>query len=165
MKSPTILRILTILVSVVLFFTGIYFYERFFEWTLPNVDGLRFQQTTLGGNFKDMLAFSFSFAFIPISAFLTWKFAPIIGTKGKLVNVLILLGSVLLGALLRKKWLSVQSDIYLKEIREGFGDKFNYLTPIENFNVTNYMLLGLVIGTAISYFALRQNTAKKELLN
>lgn len=156
MKTSTFTTILTIFLSVTLFFIGTYFYGQFFEWTLPNIEGMKFQVTSLGGQFNGMLIFALTLALIPISAFFTWKFAPIIMTKRKVLNVLILLSCVLLCVIVRREWLMFQSNRYLKGLPQSFDNKLQFQIPIENFNVTNYMLLGLLLGTVISYFSLRQ---------
>ena len=156
MKTSTLTTILTILFSVILFFIGTYFYGQFFEWTLPNIDGIKFQVTSLGGQFNSMLTFALALALIPISSYFTWKFAPIIMTKRKVLNILILLACIILFTVVRREWLMFQSNRYLKGLPQGFDNKLQFQIPVENFNVTNYMLLGLLIGTAISYFSLRQ---------
>ena len=161
MKTSTLTTILTILLSVILFFIGIYFYRQFFEWTLPNIDGMKFQVTSLGGQFNGMLIFALTLALIPISSYFTWKFAPIIITKRKVLNILILLACIILCTVVRREWLIFQSNRYLKGLSQGFDNKFQFQIPIENFNVTNYMLLGLLIGTVISYFSLKQNIVAK----
>ncbi len=161
MNTSTLTTILTILLSVILFFTGVYFYGQFFEWTLPNIDGMKFQVTSVNGQFNGMLTFALTLALIPVSAFFTWKFAPIVMTNRKLLNVFILVACVILGAVIRREWLMFQSDIYLKGLPQGFDNKLQFQIPIENFNVTNYMLLGLLVGTVISYFSLKQNIAVK----
>ena len=100
-------------------------------------------------------------ALIQVSAFVTWKFAPIVITNRKLLNILILLACVIIGAVVRREWLIFQSNRNLKELSQGFDNKFQFHIPVENFNVTNYMILGLLIGTAISYFLLKQTIATK----
>ena len=161
MKTSTLTTILTILLSVILFFTGIYFYGQFLEWTLPNIDGMKFQVTSVNGQFYGMLTFALTIALIQVSAFVTWKFAPIVITNRKLLNILILLACVIIGAVVRREWLIFQSNRNLKELSQGFDNKFQFHIPVENFNVTNYMILGLLIGTAISYFLLKQTIATK----
>ncbi|MBP8114137.1 MAG: hypothetical protein KAY50_02210 [Chitinophagaceae bacterium] len=161
MKTSTLTTILTILLSVILFFTGIYFYGQYLEWTLPNIDGMKFQVTSVNGQFYGMLTFALTIALIPVSAFVTWKFAPIVITNRKLLNILILLVCVIIGAVVRREWLIFQSNRNLKGLSQGFDNKFQFQIPVENFNVTNYMLLGLLIGTAISYFLLKQTIATK----
>jgi hypothetical protein len=161
MKTSTLTTILTILLSVILFFTGIYFYGQFLEWTLPNIDGMKFQVTSINGQFYGMLTFALTIALIPVSAFVTWKFAPIVITNRKLLNILILLACVIIGAVVRREWLIFQSNRNLRGLSQGFDNKFQFHIPVENFNVTNYMLLGLLIGTAISYFLLKQTITTK----
>ena len=161
MNTSTLTTILTILLSVILFFIGIYFNEQFFEWTLPNIDGMKFQVRSVGVQLNGVLTFALTLALIPISAFFTWKFAPIIKTKRKLLNVFILLACVLIGAVVRREWLMFQSNRYLKGLPQSFDNKLQFQIPIESFNVTNYMLLGLLLGMIISYFSLKQNIVAK----
>jgi len=141
MKPTTLTTVLIILLSAILFFIGMYLYGQFYEWTLPKIDGMQFLVTSLGGQFNGVLTFALTLALIPISTFFTWKFAPITMPKRKLLNIAILLVSVIVGAIARREWLIFQSNRYLKGLSNGFENKFQLQIPIENFNVTNYMLL------------------------
>ncbi len=160
MKTTILTTILTILLSVILFFIGIYFYEQFYEWTHPNIEGISYQVTSLGGSFNGMLIFALTLALIPFSAFFTWKFAPVVTTKRRLLNIAILLICVIVVTVARREWLVFQANRYLKGLSRGFENKFQFQIPVENFNVTTYLLLGLLAGTVISYFALKQSPLK-----
>lgn len=130
MKTSTLTTILTILLSVILFFIGMYFNEQFFEWALPNIDGMKFQVTSVSGQLNSVLTFALALALIPISAFFTWKFAPIIKTKRKLLNISILLACVIIGAVVRREWLMFQSNRYLKDYLKALTISFNFKYPL-----------------------------------
>ncbi len=157
MKNTTLTIVLTGILSLVLFFFGEYYNGPFIEWTIPTVQGVNYTVNSLDGQSDKIVSLGLILSLIPICTVLIWKVAPIRSPKGRLLNLLILLASVFLLGLFRYKWLIVKTNIFAAA---NFGNKAQINLPLENFNVTNFLFLGLMGGIAISYFASKQSIAK-----
>ncbi|MBI1783349.1 MAG: hypothetical protein HYR66_18595 [Sphingobacteriales bacterium] len=160
MRISRTVIIFVILVSLVLFVTGIYTYDFLFEWIRPKSENLKFSINSLGWPFRNMIVYSGMFALIPVSGLLMWKYAPVFSVGRRCINIAIVVFCVAISLIIKKIYLAFAYRYYYDDVKTLSGEKLIFNTPIEDLNFTNYMFLGIIVGSVCSYFLLKQSKDK-----
>ncbi|MES2772701.1 MAG: hypothetical protein V4722_00860 [Bacteroidota bacterium] len=158
MKKPSATIISTILLSVILFFFSLFAAGNFYDLIIPASEGLRYQVSDFGDQFRGKLILSAILALAPILVFLTWKFTPIIATSKRFATVFVEIISVILAILLRQQM--IKSNF--KELTENLNTMNNNVEVRFSFNQLHfeyYILAGLCAGCILSFFLFRQKQA------
>jgi len=154
-------KLTIIILAIALFIIGFYTYGDFLMWTLPKNNGLKFSVNTFSGQFKQIIGFSLTLALIPISAGLLWRYAPILKGQRRIFSVLIIIISISLFAYIRHLSIAIEASKSL-QLGSSSIDGIPFQTiPLERFNITTYMFFGLIAGSIISYFLLRESKIPK----
>jgi uncharacterized protein (DUF2225 family) len=163
MRNPSI--VIGMILSVIFFFAGIFSYEFFFERTLPIIGNVKYLDNSMTGQFKKLLAYSLTLGLIPLSTVLIWKFAPVYLIKRKILTVIIISSCIFLAGLFRYEKIKSRAK-EMDELQRGINarpeNKIEFHIPIDEVNIESYMFSGLLLGSLISYFSLKQ---KKNNLN
>ena len=157
--------IIGIILAIVFMVIGFITYKDFFTWSLPKIPGVVYVTTALTEQFTKAFLFSLTLAGIPLSVVLIWKLAPVLSASRKFLSILIIIIWVVCGMFLREFMIqskAKQLGTLQDEMSSDPTEKIQITIPLKEVNIEVYMFGGLVIGSAISYFALRQN--KKETL-
>jgi len=151
-----------IIIAIALFIIGFLTYGDFLTWTLPKMNGLKFTVNTFSGQFKAIIEFSLTLALIPISAGLLWRYAPILKVQRRVLTVLIIIISICLFAYIRYQSIANEATNYLRHGPQQIDViEYQMSIPLERFNIATYMFFGLIAGSAISYFLLRESKNSK----
>jgi hypothetical protein len=165
MKPSIKTTIITIILSVTLFIVGFYTWNSFFMLTLPIVGDVKYFETNLGSGFRNSLLFSLTLALIPIATVLIWKIAPVLVTQKKFLTIGIILLVMTLFVVTRREMIKYQARHLQPMNVLDYSDPANPQPktiesgiPVSTLNFEMFALAGLVTGSIISYFSLRQKT-------
>ena len=149
--------LITILLSIALLIIGFFISGDVFFWTLPKMEGLQYQVNTFGGQFKEIAGFSLILALMPITIALLWKHSPIFRVQRRLLTILFIIGSICIFGVIGYQ--RVASEVALQQqlpLQSIDGIQLTTSIQLERFNLTTYMFFGLIGGSIISYFLLKE---------
>lgn len=165
MKLSTQTIIIAIILSIVLFFVGLYTWGNIFNALLPIVGDVKYIDTSLNGQFINSLLFSLTLALIPITTILVWKLAPVFKTQRKILTVFIIIIAVTASLLVRREMIKYQARHLQPTTSLDYTDQsnpqpktFETGIPVSALNFELFAFAGLVIGGAISFLSLKQRT-------
>ena len=150
-------NLITIILAIALFVIGFLIADDFIFWTLPQKSGLQYQVNTFAGQFKEMIGFPLILALLPISIAILWKHAPILNIQRRILTILIIILSICIFGFIRYQ--RVASEVALLQqfsLQSIEGIPFQTSIQLERFSLTTYMFFGLIAGSIISYFLLRE---------
>lgn len=162
--SKQLIIITIILSSVILFFVGLYTWSTFFELILPIVGNVKYWSTSLTGQFRDSMLFGLSLALIPIATILVWRVGPVFTKQRKALAVFIIILSMVVAVFGRREMIklhakNLQATTILNYSNPSNPDPKTIETgiPIETLNFELFIFGGLIVGSLIAFFSLRQN--------
>ena len=133
--------------------------------TLPIVGDVKYQADTMTAPFRQSLLFALTLALIPISSILIWRFAPVLAAQKKILTIGIILIAIILSVATRREMIKYQARHLQPTTILDYSDATNpqpktieSLIPISTLNFELFALAGLLTGSIISFFTLRQNT-------
>lgn len=163
MQSSTRTIIITIILSIALLFTGKYLWVDIFFTLLPIVGNVKYIETSLHGQFINSIFFSLTLASIPIVTILIWKFAPIFYTRRKILVVCIIVLTMTASVLVRREMIKSQAKHLQPTTVLDYTDPENpqpktieSSIPVSTLKFELFALAGLITGSVISFFLLRQ---------
>lgn len=163
MKPSTQTIIITIILSVVLFFIGQYLWSDFFISILPIVDNVDYFDSSLNIHFINTIVFSLTLALIPITTVLIWKYAPVLKTQRKFLTVCIIILAMTFSVFVRREMIKYQANHLQPTTVLDYTDPANPQPktiksgiPVSTLKFELFTLVGLVTGSIISFFSLRQ---------
>lgn len=142
---------LTIIVSIIIVFLGVYFFSYYYDFLLPGVEGTDYQVIDFNGPFMNSLFFSMLVALIPIASVLTWKAARMTELNKRIWTVVIITICVTLGIIVRYQVIKS----YLLGLKKNDSDIVEIIYPVNQLNYEYYMIGGVCVGCLISYFLFR----------
>lgn len=166
--KPSIKTILiAIILSVILFIIGVESWGSIFTLLLPIVGDVKYASTDLGSMIQGSLLFSLALALIPIVTVLIWKFASVETRQKKALTVLIILVTITSFVVIRREMIKYQARHIQPTTVLDYSDPANpqpkaieVHIPVSTLNFELYALAGLVAGSLISFFTLRERTAQ-----
>ncbi len=165
MKPSTRTIIIAIILSIALFFIGQYSWGDIFITILPIVGNVKYLETSLNGQFINSMFFSLILALTPIVTILIWKFAPIFNTQRKILTVCIIVLTMTASVLVRREMIKSQAKHLQPTTVLDYTDPANPQPktiesgiPVSTLKFELFALAGLITGSVISFFSLRQKT-------
>ena len=165
MKLSAKTIIITIILSVILLIVGFYSWNYFFMATLPIVGDVKYQADNMTAPFRQSLLFALTLALIPISSILIWRFAPVLAAQKKILTIGIILIAIILSVATRREMIKYQARHLQPTTILDYSDPttpqpktIESLIPISTVNFELFALAGLITGSIISFFLLRQKT-------
>jgi hypothetical protein len=151
---------LAIILSVILFFIGLFIYGPFTVLMLPHVNRVKYQ-ADVEGFFKNTLLFSCTLALIPVVTILIWRFGPVISKGKRMLTALIIVFAILISVLARRGMIKSEAN-GLPGTNTG---KFSSdgpetgtvvsLIPMKILYFDLFAFTGLLAGSIIAYYTLR----------
>jgi hypothetical protein len=168
MKHPIRIIISAIILSALLFFIGIYTWGNLLELVLPVVGNVKYHETSLTGHYRDSMTLGLILALIPITTILIWKFAPVFTTSKRFFTVCIILLAMITSVLIRREMIKSQARNLQATAVLDYSDPANPQPkaietgiPLSTLNFELFALYGLIGGSTISFFSLRQRSGGK----
>lgn len=164
MKPSKQAVIITFILSVGLFFIGLYTWGRFFDLILPIVGNVKYLSTSMTGQFRYSMLFGLTLALIPVATILIWRFAPVFSKQGRILTVCIIILAMTLTVFSRREIIKAKATNLQTTTILDYSDPSNPQQktiesgiPIESLNFELFALAGLIVGSLIAFFSLRQN--------
>lgn len=149
--------ILTVLISILLFVSGLFVSGGIYDMLLPKIDNSSFQITEIGDPFRISVFFSFVLGLTPIFIWTTWLLTPIVVKSKRFLCAVIIIICMALAIFIRQQ--AIRSNLSrLTTNISSTKDQLNVSYPIDKVHFEYYMLGGLFIGCIISYFLFRQKS-------
>lgn len=165
MKTSTRTIFIALILSIALFFIGQYSWTDIFITMLPIVGNVKYFETSLNGQFINSMFFSLTLALIPIVTILIWKFAPIFNTQRKILAVCIIVLTITTSVLVRREMIISQAKRLQPTTVLDYTDPANPQPkiiesgiPFSTLKFELFAFAGLITGSVISFFSLRQKT-------
>lgn len=152
MKSTKSTILITIIISIVLFFAGLFSYGSFISFTLPKTTNIIFVTTDFKDSFKQPLYFGLTLALIPLAALFLWRMGSISAINKKILSIGILLVCMILFMVARREMIIFQAN----HLTTSSAERFKIPMPFASIKFELFALAGLLAGGIISFFALRQ---------
>lgn len=164
MKISKKIIIITVLLSIALLFTGFQCYRLFFNWVLPNVEGVAYQSNSVTRQFSLSLIYSLIIASIPVATILLWKHANIRTATKRILVPLILI--FFLAATTIYRQIAFRADVlelaeYKQLFKEQNNEVFKEYISIDSLHIEKYMLFGLVAGIIVVFLQWRKRNKKR----
>jgi hypothetical protein len=166
MKPAAQKTIFTILVSLSLFFIGYLTWPSIFMWILPVVGDVKYFESCFGSMFDNNLLFGLTLALIPVSAILIWKFGHIIKSPQRISTVCIIVIAIVTAIGIRRTIVKSTARNMKPITVIDYSDPSFPVTqsiekgiPVNTLHFETFALGGLIAGSIISFFALRQKRA------
>lgn len=155
--------VIAILLSTALFFTGRYVWNNYYDLLLPVVGNVKYVSATITGEYRNLNLFGLTLALIPVAAMLIWRFAPVTSMQRRMLTVCIIVLSIAVSVfarreIIRTKATNIQSatkpdntdlsDSQLSNSQSGI--------PIESLKFEQFAFAGLIAGSLIAFYSLRQ---------
>jgi hypothetical protein len=156
MKSAKITIIITIILSIILFFIGLYTYDSFITLTLPSIENVQYIATDIADAFKQPLYFGLTLALFPIVITFLWRVTPILTINKKLLTICILLVFMILFIIVRREMIKSQTSHLLPVTLNV--EKLKVAYPLSSINFELFAISGLITGSFVSFFSLRQKS-------
>jgi hypothetical protein len=164
MKPSKQAVIIAIILSAGLFFIGLYTWGKFFDLILPIVGNVKYLSTSMTWQFKYSKLFGLTLALIPIATILIWRFAPIFNKQRRILTVCIIILALTVAVfswreIIKAKATNLQPTTILdySDPSNPQPKTFESGIPIESLNFELFALGGLIVGSLIAFFSLRQN--------
>lgn len=145
--------------SIMLFITGLFTYEMFFNLVVPEVSGAFYQVIAVNGVFWRKILFSFVLALVPFFILFTWKFSSLNASNKKFATVLLVLICMVLVIIARQQSIRYYLDGLTKNLTNK-ADKVQVSYPVDELYFEYFMFAGLCAGCVLSYFLLRPKKLK-----
>ena len=156
--------IIAIILSVALFFIGLYTWGNFFDLILPIVGNVKYLSTSMTGQFRYSMLFGLTLALIPIATILIWRFAPVFKKQRRVLTVCIIILALTVAVFARREIIKSKATNLQPTTILDYSDPSNPQPktiesgiPIETLNFELFALAGLIVGSLIAFFSLRQN--------
>jgi hypothetical protein len=163
MNTPKLTFVIAIILTVILFVTGVYIWNSFFFLFLPVIHGVNYIGTDLTTLFQNSLVFSLTLALIPVASVLTWRFAPVLSRQRKILTVCIIVIAMMVSVLIRREVIKSQIRNMRPSAIIDYSDPANPVQknfmagfPVSDLKFEYFLLAGLVAGSAISLFVLKE---------
>lgn len=148
MKSPSFILIIFFICAVFLF-AGFIFFAKFYNFVLPEVNGLKYQMDLAA--VEDMQTrFAVVIGFIPLALYFTWTLIPLYSPDKKTFSVFIVFICMSLAVFIRYKILvNYFNDLIQSIAGNTVGTGIDF--PFTELNYEYYLFGGLISGCVISY--------------
>ena len=158
--------IIAIILSVMLLIIGFQIWGSLFILILPIVGDVKYFATALGSEFRYSLLFGLTLALIPIATILIWKFAPIFTTGRKLLTIGVIVLTITSAIFIRREMIKSQARNLPLTTFLDYSDPNNPRQktiesgiPISTLRFEEFALGGLVAGSFIAFFLLKEKAA------
>jgi len=155
--------IIASILSIVLFIAGFYTWSSFFLLMLPIVNDVKYLDTDLSMPLWDSLVFGLTLALIPAATVLVWKLAPIFNNQRKVLTACIIVLTMMVFVIIRREVVKSQlrnlkpsTTIDYSNPASPVQKSIELLFPIVDLNFEYFVLIGLISGSTISLFALKE---------
>jgi hypothetical protein len=155
MKSVKITILITIIFSIVFFFTGLFNYDSFLSLALPTDGNIKYITTNFTDSFKQPFYFGLTLAFFPIATVFLWRITPISTMSKKMLTIGILFVFMLSFIIVRREMIKSQASYLLPTTLNI--EKIESSIPLSSVNFELFAISGLVAGSFVSFFSMRQN--------
>jgi hypothetical protein len=169
MKLSKSTIITAFIISIALFFIGMYIWGDVLIALLPIVGDSKYIDTSMKGQFNDTFLFGGIVALIPLFAIFVWRFAPIITPPRRIVVVMVIIAAMVVAVLLRreiiKKALKEKASMSVLDYTEPTRPVARPAQPTFPFNEVyfEYFLLGgLIVGALLSLVILREKEIARQ---
>ncbi len=157
--------IIALILSVVLFFVGMYTWNSLFMLILPIVGNIKYVNSSLNGPFLISMLFSLTLALIPFATIIIWRFAPVFKTQRKILTVCIIFLSIIVSVLVRREMIKSKARNLQPTTVLDYSDPANPISksiymdiPISSLKFEYYALVGLIAGSIIAYLLLKEKS-------
>jgi len=148
----------TAIVSIALFITGKFTFEKIYNFFEPKVAGIIFNITEVDQKLDTSLLFAIALALIPVFLLFLWRVTPIVALNKKAVSVLVVLVLMVVAIWIRQNSVASYYTSLRRNPMANFSNNNQY--PTEPANFVYYMFLGLCIGCMLCYLLFRAKKSK-----
>jgi hypothetical protein len=121
------------------------------------MNGLKFQVHSFDEQFYESLWFSLVLAIAPICMSFLWKYTKVLDYKRRFITTIINIASIFFLLFLRHQWIANQANHILQNMpKSNDGISYQMNMPLEDVNLTLYVIIGLIAGLTISYIFLKK---------
>jgi hypothetical protein len=147
--------ILVTSLSITFFVIGLLYFEHLFEAMLPDIDNVRYQTNSFGGQFRTKLMVVLVLALVPVFVSITWRYAPIVSKGKKLISVIAVIACMVLAIVVRQQMLAAY--LFLpSNSSTAMPATAGLLYPVDKLYFEYCLFAGLCIGSLIAWFLLGQ---------
>ncbi|MET4141007.1 hypothetical protein [Pedobacter sp. UYP1] len=150
MKNNKTLIVLTIVSSIILFILTMTQFWKLFGLLLPEIENLKYNSTSLTGQFRTTLFFSAVIGLAPILLYLTWLLASVRTTKNRIVSIFIVFTFMIISTIWRQQTIK-SAFTEIPDLKTQSEETVYSTVSIENLNFEYYLLGGLILGCMVSY--------------
>jgi hypothetical protein len=154
--------VIAIILSIVLFAAGICIWDKLYMLILPKIGNVKYFETSMTGQYIIFFLPCLALALIPIAAILVWRYAPVFSMQRKLLSVGIITGVMIISVLARREMISYKA----RQLElSALVDLPNPSGPVQigiatsELRFEQYILGGLIAGSIISFFVLREKNS------
>lgn len=163
MKVTKVTIVVAFIIGIILFVAGMSTWSSFLNAVLPAGNGITYIDTSLNTSFLNSLVFCVALLLIPFAAVLVWKFAPIFSDQRKFFTVCIIVLSMVVSVFIRREVIKPQIRKMESSTMSDYSDPANPVQenfmggfPVNDLKFEYFLLVGLVAGSAISLFVLKE---------
>jgi len=138
--------ILVIVLSVILFFVGLYSYGAVIVWLLPK-GHVKYQSYDVS-SLPWLLVYCLVFALFPFTVWMLWKTRKINSISKRLFSIGLILGTIAVFTFIRRFWIAV-------EIKR-FSNEEPVMIALNQVKFEIYMLFGFITGSVLSFLLFRR---------
>jgi hypothetical protein len=166
-KLSIITIIIAVILSIALFLAGMQYWGSIFTSLLPIVGDVTYTSNSLTGQSMDLLKIGLILASIPIITILLWRFAPVVKTQRRVLVACIIVLAMIISVIGRREIIKSRArNLQPTEIID-FSDLANPTPkliktgiPVSSLKFDLFALIGLIGGSIISYFSLREKSSR-----
>ena len=160
-------KILLLVISIILFFIGFYFYQNVQSFLLSFIPELVINYRKLLTQILQSISFGFSLSIIPVFSFILWNKFKIEKNREKFYIILSFLAASIIALTLRTKYLifinnSPLKSVILSKTENGIEQRKPFYEG-ENLNFNFYIFIAEIITFLILYFVLNKNKRKNRI--
>ena len=155
MKDSGKTIILAVILSILLFFAGLFLYSIIVELLLSETDRVFYQDVEAKGLFGSSFMFSFLLALMPIFILCIWNLCRVNKKSDRISIASIVIVFTFLAVFIRQQILAAYIK-RLSHITETNLDDIKISYPLNRLNFESYMLAGLCTGCVLAYMLYRR---------
>jgi len=156
MKLSTPIK--AIVLFILFFGAGWASYTDLLLFTVPQVKDVSWLKCCLSEYFMNKILYSVVIGLLPVSFIILWKRAPVISTGRRLLSIFIVLLCISLLTFYRYKRIRAiaEEKIAYERTIPHYGRKATVQMGGADINAENYIFLGILTGSLVSYILLRR---------